>query len=196
MTWPCSSPLATARGLQTVAIKNTAKMRLKIVRMVLAPLQEVRLYFASHGLLVAPEFVAGCSGDVDDACLRGAANGMPRWLFLAFKWIGLVDVQSQRVEIEGASAPKFENCVDQRSLRSGVPLWRAIGPPPLDCPVLDKVLACDVAVVGGGITGTLIGYYLTKAGVNTLVVDRDEMGLGSTAGSTGLLQYEIDTSLV
>ena len=34
------------------------------------------------------------------------------------------------------------------------------------------------------------------AGVDTVLVDKRELGTGSTAASTGLLQYEIDTPLV
>jgi glycine/D-amino acid oxidase-like deaminating enzyme len=80
-------------------------------------------------------------------------------------------------------------------LRSGYPIW----------PVLDGLLAtwpalasdeqCDVAVLGGGITGALIADRLTTAGISTIVVDEREIGWGATAGSTALLQYELDRSL-
>ena len=53
-----------------------------------------------------------------------------------------------------------------------------------------------MAVVGGGITGALVSHLLVKQGVDTVLVDREEVGLGSTAASTGLLQYEVDTPLV
>jgi len=56
-------------------------------------------------------------------------------------------------------------------------------------------LHCDCAIIGGGITGALIGYHLASAGVNAIVVDRRDIGTGSTSGSTGLLQYEVDTPL-
>ncbi len=55
---------------------------------------------------------------------------------------------------------------------------------------------CDVAIIGGGITGALCAYHFIRAGVSTVLVDRRQPGLGSTAASTGLLQYEIDTPLV
>jgi glycine/D-amino acid oxidase-like deaminating enzyme len=55
---------------------------------------------------------------------------------------------------------------------------------------------CDVAIVGGGISGALAAYYMTRAGINTVLVDRRRIAHGSTAASTGLLQYEIDTSLI
>ncbi|HEY5823102.1 MAG TPA: FAD-binding oxidoreductase, partial [Cyclobacteriaceae bacterium] len=46
-----------------------------------------------------------------------------------------------------------------------------------------------------GITGALMAYYLGKAEFNVVIVDRRHVGMGSTAASTGLLQYEIDTPL-
>ncbi|HTU26357.1 MAG TPA: FAD-binding oxidoreductase [Pirellulales bacterium] len=55
---------------------------------------------------------------------------------------------------------------------------------------------CDVAVLGGGITGALVAYRLVAEGVDTVLIDKRELGTGSTAASTGLLQYEIDTPLV
>jgi glycine/D-amino acid oxidase-like deaminating enzyme len=50
--------------------------------------------------------------------------------------------------------------------------------------------------VGAGITGALVGHFLTCAGVDTVVIDREQPGKGSTAASTGLLQHEVDTPLV
>ncbi len=50
-------------------------------------------------------------------------------------------------------------------------------------------------VVGAGITGALIAYHLARDGMNVCVIDRREAGWGSTAASTALLQYEIDTEL-
>jgi glycine/D-amino acid oxidase-like deaminating enzyme len=54
----------------------------------------------------------------------------------------------------------------------------------------------DVVVIGGGISGALSSYYLARAGFRTVLIDRRDVGYGSTAASTGLLQYEIDTPLV
>jgi glycine/D-amino acid oxidase-like deaminating enzyme len=81
-------------------------------------------------------------------------------------------------------------------LRSGIPHWRTIDPAPLETPSLAEDTTCEVAIVGGGITGALVGHSLAREGVDTLLVDRRELGTGSTAASTGLLQYEIDEPLV
>jgi glycine/D-amino acid oxidase-like deaminating enzyme len=50
-------------------------------------------------------------------------------------------------------------------------------------------------VVGAGITGSLIGYYLSKAGLRTVLLDKRDIATGSTCASTGLLQYEVDVHL-
>jgi glycine/D-amino acid oxidase-like deaminating enzyme len=86
--------------------------------------------------------------------------------------------------------------MEQGDLRSGTSLWRARGPTPVDCPVLDGDVTCEVVVVGGGITGALVSFLLVREGVDAVLVDRELPGCGSTAASTGLLQYETDTSLI
>lgn len=60
---------------------------------------------------------------------------------------------------------------------------------------LDQDVDCEVAIVGAGITGALVAYFLTKEGIRTVIVDRREVGTGSTSATTGLLQYEVDTPL-
>ena len=63
-------------------------------------------------------------------------------------------------------------------------------------PDLEADARCDVLVIGAGITGALAAWRLARAGLDTLVLDRREVGLGSTAASTALIQYEIDMPLV
>jgi glycine/D-amino acid oxidase-like deaminating enzyme len=70
-----------------------------------------------------------------------------------------------------------------------------MGPPAMAFPALEEELACEVAVIGGGITGALIAHDLAKTGVDAVVVDRHDLGIASTAASTGLLQYEVDVPL-
>jgi len=62
-------------------------------------------------------------------------------------------------------------------------------------PGLDQDLSCDVAIVGGGVTGALVAYHLVTAGVDTVLLDKRDIGTGSTSASTGLLQYEVDVPL-
>jgi glycine/D-amino acid oxidase-like deaminating enzyme len=80
-------------------------------------------------------------------------------------------------------------------LHSGQPLWLADAQPLPPFPPAGGELNCDVAVIGGGITGVLVSYFLIREGVRTLLFDQRQPAAGSTAASTGLLQYEIDTPL-
>ena len=62
-------------------------------------------------------------------------------------------------------------------------------------PPLERDERCDVAIIGAGITGALAAHRLTEAGCDVVVLDRNDVGMGSTAAQTGLLQCETDTSL-
>ena len=62
-------------------------------------------------------------------------------------------------------------------------------------PSLKNNARCDVAVLGGGITGAFAAEALTAAGLDVVVLDKRDVGTGSTSASTALLQYELDTSL-
>jgi glycine/D-amino acid oxidase-like deaminating enzyme len=82
-------------------------------------------------------------------------------------------------------------------LTSGLPVWLLGDPAPVPVwPDLAESLACDVVVVGAGITGALAAWHLVQAGLVVVVLDRRPAGLGSTVASTSLIQYELDTSLV
>jgi glycine/D-amino acid oxidase-like deaminating enzyme len=61
---------------------------------------------------------------------------------------------------------------------------------------IDRNVNSDVVILGGGITGALISWHLSRAGIPNLLVDKRHPGMGSTSASTALLQYEIDIPLV
>lgn len=82
------------------------------------------------------------------------------------------------------------------NLRSTEPWWLLRNGIAYDYPPLRKSVRCDVAIVGGGITGALIADRLTARGATVVVVDRRSIGEGSTAASTALLQYDVDQPLV
>lgn len=80
-------------------------------------------------------------------------------------------------------------------LHDGVPFWpRRDGILGVHEPLRADV-SCEVAVVGAGITGSLIALELTRRGLDVVVVDRRDAGGGSTSASTAMLQYEIDELL-
>lgn len=62
-------------------------------------------------------------------------------------------------------------------------------------PTLTENAACDVVIIGAGISGALTAYELSKAGLQVIVVDKRRAGHGSTCASTGLLQFSNDKTL-
>jgi glycine/D-amino acid oxidase-like deaminating enzyme len=80
-------------------------------------------------------------------------------------------------------------------LHTGVPYWRSLRPKVPPYPTTAGDLTCEVLVIGGGVTGALLGHLLTKEGLKTVLIDKGQPGEGSTAASTGLLQHEIDIHL-
>jgi len=80
-------------------------------------------------------------------------------------------------------------------LRSTGPFWLMKHGIIKSYPSLQKNINTEIAVMGGGISGALTAWYLLQAGFKVLLVDRRHIGMGSTAASTALLQYEIDKPL-
>jgi len=80
-------------------------------------------------------------------------------------------------------------------LLSDQPFWPIQDGLPASYPPLDRNVRTDVVIIGAGITGALVAWHLANAGIETVVIDRREVAHGSTAGSTALLQYEIDLPL-
>lgn len=62
-------------------------------------------------------------------------------------------------------------------------------------PSLSEDTTVDFAIMGGGISGALQAWHLSRKGASVALVDRRHIGMGSTAASTALLQYDIDKSL-
>jgi glycine/D-amino acid oxidase-like deaminating enzyme len=81
-------------------------------------------------------------------------------------------------------------------LKSGYPFWAIKNGLMCVFPQLKANIRCDVVVVGGGITGALIADELGTHDFDVVVVEQRDIGWGSSAASTALLQYEIDTHLV
>lgn len=82
------------------------------------------------------------------------------------------------------------------NLKSGYPYWAVKNGLMYAFPKLEHDLVCDVAVVGAGITGALIADELACHSHDVVVIDRRDVGWGSTSASTALLQYEIDTHAI
>jgi glycine/D-amino acid oxidase-like deaminating enzyme len=80
-------------------------------------------------------------------------------------------------------------------LKSGYPYWAVKNGLMVAFPPLRQDLRCDVAIIGGGLTGSLIANEFSAHGHDVAVLEQRDIGWGSTAASTALLQYEIDTHL-
>jgi glycine/D-amino acid oxidase-like deaminating enzyme len=80
-------------------------------------------------------------------------------------------------------------------LRSPNPYWLLKNGLISNYPSIAQDEKTDIVVMGAGITGALCAWHLAKAGFSVIVCDKRHVGMGSTAASTALLQYEIDTPL-
>ncbi len=80
-------------------------------------------------------------------------------------------------------------------LRSGIPFWLIKSGLVSVYPPLAGDARCDVAILGGGITGALLAERLAAAGSAVIVLDKRDIGQGSTCASTSLLQYALDVEL-
>ena len=82
-----------------------------------------------------------------------------------------------------------------RNLRTGLSIWEGRRAPAVRHAPLARDAKADVLVIGAGITGAMIADALAEAGLSVIAVDRRGPAKGSTAASTALVQYEIDTPL-
>ncbi|MBL0386386.1 glycine oxidase ThiO [Tumebacillus sp. ITR2] len=55
-----------------------------------------------------------------------------------------------------------------------------------------NVLETDVLIVGGGVIGASIAYELAEAGVQTLLIDKDNLGSQSTRAGAGMLGAQVE----
>src|SRR5687768_12583402 len=81
------------------------------------------------------------------------------------------------------------------NLRSPSPYWLLRHGIINSYPSLNADLKTEIVIIGAGISGALVANQLCQAGYNVVIVDRRHAGMGSTAASTSLLQYEIDKPL-
>lgn len=80
-------------------------------------------------------------------------------------------------------------------LKSNEPFWLLKNGLLASYPSLQSNEKCDVLIVGGGITGSLIAHQMIEDGYNTILIDKRELCNGSTSATTSMLQYEIDVPL-
>ncbi|MDR6403728.1 MULTISPECIES: FAD-binding oxidoreductase [Chryseobacterium] len=81
------------------------------------------------------------------------------------------------------------------NLKSNEPFWLLKNGLIASYPSLKSNEECDVLIVGGGITGSLIAHQMVAEGYKTILIDKREICNGSTSATTSMLQYEIDIPL-
>ena len=80
-------------------------------------------------------------------------------------------------------------------LKSSEPFWLLKNGILNSYPSVRENLETEILIVGGGITGSLIAHQCIADGFKTVLIDRREIGHGSTSATTSMLQYEIDLPL-
>lgn len=80
-------------------------------------------------------------------------------------------------------------------LKSNEPFWLLKNGLIESYPSLKSDEECDVLIIGGGITGSLIAHQMVADGYKTILIDKREICNGSTSATTSMLQYEIDVPL-
>ncbi|WP_449399143.1 NAD(P)/FAD-dependent oxidoreductase [Chryseobacterium wanjuense] len=80
-------------------------------------------------------------------------------------------------------------------LKSNEPFWLLKNGLIASYPSLKSDEECDVLIIGGGITGSLIAHQMVTEGYKTILIDKRELCNGSTSATTSMLQYEIDVPL-
>lgn len=83
-------------------------------------------------------------------------------------------------------------------LRSGCSVWQADRTVAVATvqPEGHQTLETDVVIVGAGITGAFLAERFTRAGRRVVMIDRHAPVAGSTAASTAMLLWELDSSLL
>ncbi|KFF76140.1 FAD-dependent oxidoreductase [Chryseobacterium sp. P1-3] len=81
------------------------------------------------------------------------------------------------------------------NLKSNEPFWLLKNGLITSYPSLKANEECEVLIIGGGITGSLIAHQMVEDGYHTILIDKREISNGSTSATTSMLQYEIDIPL-
>jgi glycine/D-amino acid oxidase-like deaminating enzyme len=90
----------------------------------------------------------------------------------------------------------FLSLTRQRDLRDGAAVWCTYLVPTVAGTRLKRSINSEIVVVGAGISGAMIAQSLAALGKRPIIIDRRRKALlGSTAASTALLQFELDTLL-
>ena len=76
----------------------------------------------------------------------------------------------------------------------GDPIFTKINKVKKQYEYLTEDIETDVVIVGGGVTGGILGYYFSKANIGAVILEKERIAHGSTSITTSLLQYELDSN--
>ncbi len=82
-----------------------------------------------------------------------------------------------------------------KNLYKGNLYWDKTITDPYEFGKINTDLDTKVLIIGGGFSGNLCAYVLSKSGMDVTVVDKEKVGRGSSVASTGLIQYRSDKML-
>ncbi|WP_069999369.1 NAD(P)/FAD-dependent oxidoreductase [Cellulosilyticum sp. I15G10I2] len=77
----------------------------------------------------------------------------------------------------------------------GASLFTHINEVPKQYAYLTQNISTDVIIIGGGVTGSILGYYFSRQNIDCVLLEKSRIAFGSTSITTTLLQYELDSSL-
>lgn len=74
----------------------------------------------------------------------------------------------------------------------GAPIFTKINKVSKQYPYLTEDIKTEVVIVGGGVTGAILGYYFTLNNIPAVILEKSRLAHTSTSITTSLLQYELD----
>ncbi|MEG1002666.1 MAG: FAD-dependent oxidoreductase [Clostridium sp.] len=76
----------------------------------------------------------------------------------------------------------------------GKSIFTTINKVPKQYPYLTEDIETEVVVIGGGVTGAIVSYYMNQSGIDCTLIEKGRIAHGSTSITTSLLQYELDSN--
>lgn len=76
----------------------------------------------------------------------------------------------------------------------GSPLFTKVNKVKKQYKYLCEDIQTEVLIIGGGVTGSIVGYYFSKQNIPAVIVEKERIAHGSTSITTSLLQYELDSN--
>ena len=76
----------------------------------------------------------------------------------------------------------------------GKPYFTTINKFKKQYPYLNEYINTEVIIIGGGVTGCILGYYFSKNNIPAVILESKRIAHCSTSITTSLLQYELDSN--